>query len=135
MDTLFDLISKRVPHEMKKTVSLLNVQTTVKSVLGLYPKMNRHINTAAIKAEERRDLYYMYEKRNEHTFKDYLRTLRSEKEAAQRHLNIIKHEKEKVLIFMLEAQEFQNTNSVVSAGENAKILEEYLRFQEKALTN
>ena len=62
-------------------------------------------------------------------------TLRLEKEAAQRHLNIIKQEKEKVLIFMLEAQEFQNTNSVVSAGENAKILEEYLRFQEKALTN
>ena len=37
---------------MKKTVSLLKVQTTVESVLGLYPVMNRHINTAAIEAEE-----------------------------------------------------------------------------------
>ena len=129
MDTLFDLISKRVPHEVKKTVSLLNVQTTVKSVLGLYPKMNRHINTAAIKAEERRDLYYMYEKRNEHTFKDYLRTLRSEKEAAQRHLDNLEVEKEKVLIFILEAQKFQNKNYIVPAEEKVKILEEYLRFQ------
>ena len=59
--------------------------------------------------------------------------LRLEKEAAETHLKLIKNEKEQVLIFMLEAQEFQNRNSVVSAGENAKILEEYLRYQEKAL--
>ena len=107
MDTLFDLISKRVPHEMKKTVSLLKVQTTVESVLGLYPVMNRHINTAAIEAEE--------------------------SSTAQRRLGNLRVEQDKVLIFILEANEFQNKNSIVPAEAKVKILEDYLICQKREL--
>ena len=57
MNTLFDLISKRDPHEVKKTVSLLKVQTTIKSILGEFPKMNKQIDRATKEAEEKLKLF------------------------------------------------------------------------------
>ena len=57
MATLFDLISKRDPHEVSKTVSLLKVQSTIKSILGEFPKMNKQITIAANEAEEKLKMF------------------------------------------------------------------------------